>query len=1367
MKSGLQVFFRQNLRANLENDMKKIFYCFLAVALLWCWSFAMAGNLTTSGKPNQKAPAKKSVERSSTTAPRITFAKPEGSRPQPIIDPALTSTNVGGPSNQVSNVKKNIERAPTATNPRYKDRAAAKLKKETTHKSWGVATPPDPNVILQGGDNMGDAFVISSLPFSDAGTTAGYTDDYDVACPGTATAPDVVYSYTATFTATVTISLCGNSNYDTKLYVFENTAYNTVGCNDDACSTPSLPFPFASRIDACNFTAGNTYYIVVDGYGNNSGSYTLDITGPAECTPDFTVDGPGTWTGTTCGAGNDSPLRPSEDHIYEVNLSEAGNWTFSLCNSGDMWDTYLYVGSTACSGDLGFNDDYCGPMSQATVPIPEPGTYYVTIEGFGAGDCGDYQLDIIEPQPAPENDSCSAAIPVTTYPATVCGTVAGATIDCPDNLGWPAVWYTFDAPYAMNNISVNYCGTDGMIYEVGISLFRNCDDCVFTPADEYSWNECDNGFLNPSMDWYYLPGPATYYFAAYVVGVNDFCFDVNVTEGATCDLTCPIGGIPENEPDCGDDYVDNYNGGCNSDPYVFQSYTFGDTICGKSGTYIANGMEYRDTDWYKVDLTEMGEITWNVVAEFPAQTFIYYDPYNDCNSIELAYASSWIHCDTITVSAFAAQPGSYYLWVGPLVYTGVPCGADYLAWGTLGPPPPCNPDYVITVPGTTNGTTCGMGNDWSNTCLGDYDNGQDILYEFTLASPLTVDIILDPLGTNSTGFALASDCYMQNCIAQSGSWWGVPQGVTVLPLDAGTYYIMVDMWPMMDDCIPEFNLTINESAPPPANDNCADVNPVPLLDGVPIQFTGDNTDATIDCNLFTVPEVWHAITTTECMDITIDLCGTTPPFANAYTVMTEQCPCGNQIFATDANDTECPDGNITQHYYGVPPGTYYIPVLSEVGSMGPYTLNVSGVACPPPPTPDFTVTAPGTWDGNTCGAGNDCHLLPSEDQIFQVTIPNDGIWKFSLCNTLVWWDSYLTLGTTSCSNDIATNDDYCLPLSEITTNLNAGTYFLTVEGWGTGCGEYTLDITEVIPPPNPCDSSLYVNHVQPIAAAMASQCDPYYPFQAGCADDFILNESASIDQVVVWIGLWNGPADPANITAVNVVFYADNNGVPGGRPLGADPSCGYQADINGGLISVQQVTTYTTVAEPTGLYQLIVNIAPVSLNPGTTYWLEVSPVMESSIGGQTGWAPSDMLTGNPGVQIFQEMGINEWGPPDGATIDFAFCLHGTGGGCSYTIGDANGNNVFNGLDVTYSVGYFKGGPPPPYSCDCPPHGVFYVSGDVNGSCSYNGLDVTFMVAYFKGGPVPNPCADCPPARIDLLGSPTITTPLSQPKEPSN
>jgi len=82
--------------------------------------------------------------------------------------------------------------------------------------------------------------------------------------------------------------------------------------------------------------------------------------------------------------------------------------------------------------------------------------------------------------------------------------------------------------------------------------------------------------------------------------------------------------------------------------------------------------------------------------------------------------------------------------------------------------------------------------------------------------------------------------------------------------------------------------------------------------------------------------------------------------------------------------------------------------------------------------------------------------------------------------------------------------------------------------------------------------------------------------------------------------------------------------------------------------------------------------------------------------------------------------------------------------CDYVVGDANSSGGYDGLDITYSVNYFKGGSAPPYSCECTPGNTWHVSGDVNASCSYNGLDVTYGVAYFKGGPDPMPCVDCPP-----------------------
>jgi hypothetical protein len=88
---------------------------------------------------------------------------------------------------------------------------------------------------------------------------------------------------------------------------------------------------------------------------------------------------------------------------------------------------------------------------------------------------------------------------------------------------------------------------------------------------------------------------------------------------------------------------------------------------------------------------------------------------------------------------------------------------------------------------------------------------------------------------------------------------------------------------------------------------------------------------------------------------------------------------------------------------------------------------------------------------------------------------------------------------------------------------------------------------------------------------------------------------------------------------------------------------------------------------------------------------------------------------------------------------------GGGPGCEYVVGDVNGSDNYNGLDITYGVNFFKYGTPEPLCPDCPPCNSWHYCGDVNASCNYNGLDITYGVNYFKyGSPAPEPCADCPP-----------------------
>ena len=88
-------------------------------------------------------------------------------------------------------------------------------------------------------------------------------------------ANDAWFSYAATTTGSLTVSLCSKATWDTVIQAFSGACgtHTSLGCNDDSCATQSsLTF---------NVTAGQTYRIRVGGYNGATGTFRLDVTPPA------------------------------------------------------------------------------------------------------------------------------------------------------------------------------------------------------------------------------------------------------------------------------------------------------------------------------------------------------------------------------------------------------------------------------------------------------------------------------------------------------------------------------------------------------------------------------------------------------------------------------------------------------------------------------------------------------------------------------------------------------------------------------------------------------------------------------------------------------------------------------------------------------------------------------------------------------------------------------------------------------------------------------------------------------------------------------------------------------------------------------
>ncbi len=115
------------------------------------------------------------------------------------------------------------------------------------------------------------------------GSTIGATDDSDVApdCDTPTTTPGVWYKYedNTGLAANITLTTCSaNTDYDTKISVYtgecSNPPLTCVAGNDDDPNCPN----FQSTVEFTTDGSATTYYILVHGFGGQTGNFELTMT---------------------------------------------------------------------------------------------------------------------------------------------------------------------------------------------------------------------------------------------------------------------------------------------------------------------------------------------------------------------------------------------------------------------------------------------------------------------------------------------------------------------------------------------------------------------------------------------------------------------------------------------------------------------------------------------------------------------------------------------------------------------------------------------------------------------------------------------------------------------------------------------------------------------------------------------------------------------------------------------------------------------------------------------------------------------------------------------------------------------------------
>lgn len=203
-------------------------------------------------------------------------------------------------------------------------------------------------------------------------------------------------------------------------YDFAGAAYWET---DDDEFGPCLAFTLT--VDSDPTAATVSFENINDGCLNEfSGVWDTTILSGGTCVADQSIIAPAAISGNTNGAGNDCDYRPSDDHTIEVEILCEGIYTFSTCDTTAVWDTWLYLSASCCDGMIVQNDDFCGAQSQITTYLPA-GTYYLTIEGYGATTDGAFTVDIISGEPpykaetSPDQSICETSTIIMGNPPVI------------------------------------------------------------------------------------------------------------------------------------------------------------------------------------------------------------------------------------------------------------------------------------------------------------------------------------------------------------------------------------------------------------------------------------------------------------------------------------------------------------------------------------------------------------------------------------------------------------------------------------------------------------------------------------------------------------------------------------------------------------------------------------------------------------------------------------------------------------------------------------------------------------------------------------------------------------------------------------
>jgi len=804
--------------------------------------------------------------------------------------------------------------------------------------------------------------------------------------------------------------------------------------------------------------------------------------------------------------------------------------------------------------------------------------------------------------------------------------------------------------------------------------------------------------------------------------------------------------------------------------------------------------------WYKFDApNECNDVVIDYCGspyEIQCVGVVLYAACDDCPNYILDDAIEWLDCEGLTQPKIywnnLPGPATYYIPVFLGDADCLPIESPFqLTLDIFECPPPeegdnCSNPIKVDIPtlpwSDLNQTTCGRTNNYDGTCLGSYDGGEDIIYEVTVLSAVTVNITLDPKGEVYTGVAIGTDCPPTACVDYSTNYGSSPHGMTCVNLDPGVYYIMVDTWPS-PDCIADFDLHIvDTTCEALENDNCADATPVGEVTDLPFSTDAATFDGGGTC--LSSPNIWYCYTATESGDATISLCGSE---YDTKMAVYDGCTCDPLGTELECNDDAC--GVQSEVVIPVTAGNSY---LVEVGGYSSNTGNgILNISVLEPPPPCVVECPPGAFtEPEPCGddVNGGCNMaVPAFTPIDCEDTVCGTIWADGGTRDTDWYELVLTeltlvtwsgvgefpfvigfVDTADCAL-AAAMDPYAVgdPCDTISCSRTCGPgiYWLFAshqDYYDLPCddnNDYWCAVSCEPAVPTYCAASggcdEYIERVEVGTIDNSSACEGYGDFTAlstemalGTGYPITITTAGgySSDDGAVWVD-WNQDLD----------FYDDGERIPLDPETGYGPYLGtvtppmdavpgetrmrIRLSYSGlpedmdpcGATSYGEVEDYTInvsgVVPPTYLFEPdpVLVLYKLSIDPMNGYIY----LSGDAIGGDANDVSIVTLqVGTCVVPVSETVVITGgYGELTGDVLKITFAV------VDYIVCEEEDGLVFDDIDSFFDVYYDLDGTPSEFNGQVTMVG--HTSGDLNLDGQVNVADLTYLVNYlFRGGPAP-------------------------------